>query len=141
MNVLNRRVVFTAALAVVPALLVMQNSAVASPAPELVRFHLALSKSEPAANDTVASPKEIKLYFTESVKAAVTGVQITGPDKKLVPLGEITIAAAAKSPAVAVIKQALKAGSYTVEWKTMADDGHPNKGTFVFTVGVKKAAR
>ena len=140
MKTFTRRVIFAAVLAIVPALLVLKNSAEAAPAPELLRFHLALSKSEPAANDTVASPKEVRLYFTESVKAAVTGVQIIGPDKKIVPTGEITIAAAAKSPAVAVIKETLQAGTYTVDWKTMADDGHPNKGTFVFTVGAKKAA-
>ena len=136
----TRRSVLVAALAVVPALLTMKSKAVAAPAPELVRFHLALSKTEPAANDTLASPKAIKLWFTETVKVAETGVQITGPDKKLVPTAAITIAAAAKSPAVAEIKGTLKAGVYTVAWKTMADDGHPTKGTFVFTVGVKKAA-
>lgn len=141
MNTNTRRAIFAAALALVPAMLAVKNSAMAAPLPELVRFHLALSKSEPAANDTVASPKAIKLYFTETVKAAVTGVQITGPDKKIVPTGDITIAAAAKSPAVAEIKQALKPGAYTVDWKTMADDGHPNKGTFMFTVGTKKAAQ
>jgi len=141
MNTNTRRALLGAVLAVVPALLVMKNNAVASPAPALLRFHLALSKSEPAANDTLASPKAIKLWFTETVKVAETGVQITGPDKKVVPTAAITIAAVAKSPAVAEIKETLKLGAYTVAWKTMADDGHPTKGTFVFTVGVKKAAQ
>ena len=140
MHTNTRRSLLVAALAVVPALLMMKSNAVAAPAAELVRFHLALSKSEPAANDTLASPKAIKLWFTETVKVTETGVQITGPDKKLVPTAAITIAVAAKSPAVAEIKETLKPGAYTVDWKTMADDGHPTKGTFVFTVGAKKAA-
>ena len=141
MHTITRRALLVAALAVVPGLLVMHDNAVAAPAATLVRFHLALSKSEPAANDTLASPNAIKLWFTEIVKAAETGVQITGPDKKLVPTAAITIAAAAKSPAVAGIKQTLKPGVYSVAWKTMADDGHPTRGTFVFTVGAKKDAR
>ena len=141
MHTITRRALLVAALAVVPGLLVLKDNAVAAPAPTFVRFHLALSKSEPAANDTLASPKAIKLWFTETVKGAETGVQITGPDKKLVPTAAITIAAAAKSPAVAEIKEILKPGAYSVAWKTMSDDGHPTKGTFVFTVGVKKAAQ
>ena len=141
MNINSRRALLVVALAVVPALLVLQDNAIAAPAPALVRFHLALSKSEPAANDTLASPKAIRLWFTETVKVAQTGIQVTGPDKKLVPTTAITIAADAKSPAVAEIMQMLKAGVYTVDWKTMADDGHPSKGTFRFTVGAKKAAR
>ncbi|MEP6833523.1 MAG: copper resistance protein CopC [Gemmatimonas sp.] len=141
MNTFTRRAAFAVALTVLPALFVVRNTAAAAPLPTVARFHLALSKSEPAANDTTASPKAIKLWFTETVTVAATRVQVTGPDKKIVATGPITIAAAAKSPAVAEIKETLKPGAYAVEWKTLADDGHPSKGTFVFTVGMKKAAQ
>jgi copper resistance protein C len=128
------------ALAAAMALVAVQQVASATPAPTVARFHLALSKAEPAVNDTVAaSPKHIKLWFTQEVKAAVTAVQIMGADKHVVPTGPLTIDAAPKSPAVAEIKETLKPGKYTVEWKTLAADGHPNKGTFAFTVGAKAA--
>lgn len=139
MKSITRRVALVAALAVAPVLLVAKNSAVAAPAPTVARFHLALSKSEPLANDTVAAPTAIKLWFTEEVTVAATGIQVTGADKKVVPTGALTIAKTAKAPAVVEFKEALKPGVYTVDWKTMADDGHPTKGTFAFTVGVKKA--
>lgn len=139
MKTSSRRAIIAVVLAAVPAVFVVQNTAIASPAPTIARFHLALSKSAPAANDTAAAPKSIQLWFTEPVKVSATGVQLTGPDKKVVPTGPVTIAAAAKSPAVAEISETLRPGTYTVEWRTMAEDGHPNKGAFVFTVGTKAA--
>jgi copper resistance protein C len=140
MNKTTSRLLTVAALVAAPTLVAVQPVAFATPAPTVMRFHLALSKTQPAANDTVAeSPKTIKLWFTESVQLSATGVKITGAAKHEVPLSAITIAAAAKSPAVAEIKETLKPGKYTVDWKTMSADGHPNKGTFVFTVGKKVA--
>lgn len=139
MNKLPWRTIFVVTLATIPLGLAAHSNAAASGV-TVARFHLALSKAEPAVNDTVnASPKSIKLWFTEPVQLAATGIKITGAAKHDVPLGALSIAAAAKSPAVAEIKEALKPGKYTVAWKTMAADGHPNKGTFVFTVGMKAA--
>ena len=132
------RTLFVAALLAVPALLVVKQGDAATPTPEVARFHLALSKAEPAADRSVAvSPKTIKLWFTETVKASVTRVKITGAGKHDVELSPITIADEAKAPAIAEIKEVLKPGIYTVEWKTMSADGHPSTGTFVFTVAAK----
>lgn len=140
MSSFSRRFVAVAALLTAPALVVDHTSATAAPVPTVARFHLGLSKTEPAANDTVAtSPKVIKLWFTQEVKASVTSLRIVGAAEHVVPTGAIAIDAAPKSPAVAEIKETLKPGKYTVEWKTLAADGHPNKGTFAFRVG-KKAA-
>jgi len=140
MNKATFRILSGAALTAAVALATVQQAASATPAPSVGRFHLALSKAEPAVNGTVAaSPKHIKLWFTQEVKAAVTAVQIKGAANHVVPTGPITMDAAPKSPAVAEIKETLKPGKYTVEWKTLAADGHPNKGTFVFTVGAKAA--
>lgn len=136
----HRRLLLATALLAVPATFALRQSASAAPLPTVARFHLALSKAEPAINDTVAtSPKAIKLYFTETVQASATGIKITGPDAHDVALGAVTIDAAAKSPAVAEVKETLKPGKYTVDWKTLAADGHPNKGTFAFTIGTKAA--
>jgi methionine-rich copper-binding protein CopC len=104
----------------------------------VARFHLALSKAEPKANDTVAtSPAAIKLYFTESVKAAATSVRVTGADAKVVTIGPVTVDTAAKAPAVVAVKQALTPGKYTVAWKVVGADGHPMEGTFAFTFRAK----
>lgn len=139
MTSFSRRAI-AAALIAAPALFVAQTSATAACVSTVVRFHLALSRSEPAKDSSVGlSPKVIKLWFTETVRASVTRVKITGAGKHDVALGVITIDTAAKSPAVAEIKETLKPGTYVVDWKTMSADGHPSTGTFAFTVG-KKAA-
>lgn len=135
-----RRFIVGAALAAVPALLVTRESVGAATTVAVARFHLALSKAEPAVNETVAtSPKVIKLWFTETVQIAATGIQILGAGDHMVALGTVTVDAAPKSPAVAEIREALKAGKYTVNWKTLAADGHPSKGTFTFMIGGKAA--
>jgi methionine-rich copper-binding protein CopC len=104
----------------------------------VARFHLALTKAEPKANDTVAtSPTAIKLYFTESVKASATTVRVTGADAKIVAIGPVTVDTAAKAPAVVAVKQALAPGKYTVAWKVIGADGHPAEGTFAFTFRAK----
>lgn len=136
----TRRFIVGAALAAVPALLITHESVGAATTVAVARFHLALSKAEPAVNGTVAaSPKVIKLWFTETVQVAATGIQILGAGDHMVALGTVTLAAAPKSPAIAEIKEALKPGKYTVNWKTLAADGHPNKGTFMFTISGKAA--
>lgn len=139
MNMFSRRALFAAALVAVPAVLTLGNSAIAAPAPTVARFHLALSKSEPAANDTVAAPKELKLWFTESVTMASTAVQVSDAEKKVVSTGALSIAQTPKAPVVVALAANLKPGKYTVDWKTMADDGHPTKGTFTFNVSAKHA--
>jgi methionine-rich copper-binding protein CopC len=104
----------------------------------VARFHLELTKSEPKKNDTVAtSPTAIKLYFTESVKAAATSLRVTGADAKIVTIGPVTVDTAAKSPAVVAVKQTLTPGKYTVAWKVVGADGHPAEGTFAFTFRAK----
>lgn len=139
MNTSSRRALLAAALVTVPGLLAMRNSAVAAPAPTVARFHLALSKSEPAAHDTVAAPTAIKLWFTETVQMASTAVQVSDAAKKVVSTGAISIAQSPKAPVVVALAAGLKPGKYTVDWKTMADDGHPTKGTFDFVIGAKAA--
>ena len=117
-----------------------ERSATAASLPTVARFHLALSKSEPAANDTVAgNPHAVQLWFTESVQLKATGVQVTASDKRVVALGELTVASTTNAPVVAEFKEVLKPGKYMVSWKTMAADGHPTKGEFAFVVGAKAA--
>jgi methionine-rich copper-binding protein CopC len=98
-------------------------------------FHVTLVKSDPKLNDTLsASPKAISLWFSESIQAGATAVRLTNADGKVMPTGKITVAPAAKSPAVAVLTNALKPGRYALAWHTMAEDGHPAKGEFSFVV-------
>jgi methionine-rich copper-binding protein CopC len=94
-----------------------------------------LKRAEPGVNDTiVASPKAIKLWFTESVGAASTSVRVTGPSDQTVAVGAVTVDEAPLSPAVVSVLATLAAGTYLVEWRAMAADGHPSGGKFSFVL-------
>ena len=105
-----------------------------------LRRHTHLVKSEPAGNDTLASPpRAVRLWFTEKVELAVTTVKLAnaaGVPVAIAPVARPDTGQAA--PVVALVKAPLAAGSYVVTWSTAALDGHPAKGTFGFVV---KAAR
>jgi methionine-rich copper-binding protein CopC len=131
----TRRTAFTIAIVGASLLPSSPRSATAAALPSADRFHLALSRAEPRVNDTVSvSPKVIKLWFTESVQSSGTSVRLTGPENHAITIGEVTVAAAAKSPAIVAVTEKLKPGTYTVAWKAMASDGHPNAGKFTFTL-------
>ena len=100
-------------------------------------FHLHLLKSTPAANTTVtAAPDSIQLWFSQAPEIKVTTVKVTGPGNAAVPL--TPLAKRDSAGVAAAVKGAMKAGGYTVAWRTMAKDGHVASGTFAFTVGATR---
>ncbi len=133
-NIIARRILVVLALVSAPALLAaftLPNSS----SSEAAHFHLTLKRAEPAANDTVAtSPSSIKLWFTESVTSSTVAVRLTDARDAVVKLGEVSVESAPMSPAVVPVPATLAAGTYTVAWRAMADDGHPSNGKFSFTV-------
>lgn len=124
---IGRRLAAIAALLVVPALVAASRTTTV--------FHLALKRAEPAVNDTVAaSPKTLKLWFTESVSAATTGVRLMNAKDEVMKTSDVTVDAEPLSPAAVTVPEKLAAGTYVVMWRAMADDGHPSSGKFSFTV-------
>jgi methionine-rich copper-binding protein CopC len=102
--------------------------------------HLRLVKSEPTDSAVVATPpKELKLWFSEVPALSVTRVSLTR-GRDTVALGRLTRAAAAGSPIVAGMTGAVPAGSYTVGWRTMGNDGHVISGSFGFKVAAPGTA-
>jgi methionine-rich copper-binding protein CopC len=98
-------------------------------------MHVTLVKSEPKMNDTLAaSPKAVRLWFSEAIQTGATSVRLTGADGKTLSTGKVTVAPTPKSPAEATIAETLKPGRYTIDWRTMASDGHPAKGALTFVV-------
>jgi copper resistance protein C len=101
--------------------------------------HVHLLKSEPSANDTVPALATIRLWFSEKVELKVTTVRLV-----TVAGGAVTVGSPSRSdaelnaPVVSTVVKALAPGTYTVNWSTAANDGHPTKGTIEFVV---KSAR
>jgi methionine-rich copper-binding protein CopC len=92
--------------------------------------HAHLESSTPANDATVTeAPKSVTLNFSEA--AHLVSLKVSAGDAK----SEVPVDKAAKAAkSVTVSLPALKAGTYTVEWSALADDGHPSKGHFTFTI-------
>lgn len=99
--------------------------------------HFALSRSVPAADATVTSPAEVRLWFTEAAAAGSAGIRVVDPAGAAVETGEVVQSAEdAKVYSVAVGRR-LAGGRYTVSWRGVGDDGHTVQGTFAFTVSAE----
>ena len=114
----------------IPALLVSFTLVV--PASGLA-MHNHLTKSTPAAEETITSPKEIRLWFAEKVEPQFSSMGLLTADSSKVEIGK---AHATDDPLsiAADIGKKLPAGKYVVTWRSAGDDGHAVRGKFAFTV-------
>lgn len=99
------------------------------------RFHLALKSAQPAIDGTVSTPpRELRLWFTQRPELAVTTVKLLHADGRAVTAGALSRADSAGAPIVVPVEEALTPGAYRVEWRTMARDGHVQRGAYGFTL-------
>ena len=100
-------------------------------------LHFGLSRSVPAADATVSSPAEVRLWFTEAAAEGSVGIRLVDPAGVGVETAEVVHDAQdAKVYSVAVGRR-LAAGRYTVAWRGIGDDGHTVQGNFAFTVSAE----
>ena len=98
-------------------------------------MHTHLKKSLPSANDTVPSPPNLALWFSEKIELPFSRVTIKNLAGVAQPVGTLKFSDASDTAAVLVpVTASLAPGEYTVGWSAAAQDGHPAKGTFKFTV-------
>jgi methionine-rich copper-binding protein CopC len=99
--------------------------------PTVVAAHADLVRSTPADGETVeGSPNVIRAFFSEELAG--------GSEMALVDGSGTTVAEGTIDPADAtrmrIDPPELEPGDYEVQWKSFADDGHLETGTFTFTV-------
>ena len=100
-----------------------------------LRRHLHLERSEPAANDTVASaPAAVRLWFSEQPELAVTTVRLSATGGSAIVLAPLTRDTGATAPVIAPLRAHPGAGAYTVWWRSTARDGHVSTGQFQFVI-------
>jgi len=100
--------------------------------PSAAYAHGLLRESSPRAGARLtAVPSEIRLTFTEHPERVFTRITLTGPDGVLVAIDSILITGFDASARIGV---PLVAGTYTVEWQTAGDDGHPVRGDYTFAI-------
>jgi len=100
-------------------------------------FHFELEKSEPAANVTVASPTAVRLFFSEPPQKGSVGIRLISPAGEPVETGDATSDEHDASIYSIAVGRMLPAGSYTVSWRGIGDDGHVVRGDYGFTVSAE----
>lgn len=97
--------------------------------------HAFIDHARPAVGGTVkSSPSEVRLWFTESVEAGfsrlqvfdATGKEVSGKDARVDP----------KNPRELSVRLSgvLSAGTYKVVWRAVSVDTHVTQGDFTFRV-------
>lgn len=95
--------------------------------------HNRLTHSEPAADSTIAAPREIRLWFSERPVARLSSIVLQASDSSRVALGAVR---ATDDPLsiTAPVEGPVPAGRYAVTWRTSSADGHVVRGRFTFSV-------
>jgi copper resistance protein C len=97
--------------------------------------HAKMTTEVPAANASVTpAPTQLTLKFSEELELKLSGITLTGPDKKAVALGTASLDPKDAATLVVPVSATLAAGKYTVEWHALSKDGHKTKGSYSFTV-------
>lgn len=96
--------------------------------------HLQLDRSHPAPDTTLASPAEIRLWFSQVPQASATSLRLIRDGSPVAAVGDLAADPEDGKVFAAPVEETLPAGAYTVSWRTMAADGHVVRGEFTFTV-------
>lgn len=76
------------------------------------------------------APREVRITFSEPVTAFGRGLDVVAPSGRLVSGGVV-----GKGDTLSVPVEAVEQGTYLVEWRVVAQDTHPSRGTYSFSVG------
>ena len=123
----------TSALAVI---LVGALTAASSPTTS-APFHFALDRSSPEADATVQAPSEIRLWFTQEPQEGSTSIRVVEAGDAGVEVGDATQDADDPTSFFVELQGTLPAGTYTVSWRGMGQDGHVVRDSFQFSVAAQ----
>jgi methionine-rich copper-binding protein CopC len=94
-----------------------------------------LDHAVPGVGLTVSgSPREIRLYFTIGVIAALSNVQVMSPTGAMIAASKPVNDPSDQQIVIVRLKGALPPGTYTVSWQAVSIHERPTSGTFRFTV-------
>lgn len=97
--------------------------------------HTELQHSEPKDGATLKQPpSEIRMWFSEPMKVALSTVQVRSGQGEEVDTGNLHADAQTPSLVHLSLKKNLSPGTYKVSWTAVAEDMHVSKGGFTFMV-------
>ncbi len=120
-----------------PLLILAASSFLASAGPAAA--HAKLVSATPAANATVAKPKQIVLTFSEALVAPLSGIELTMTampgmaNHPRMPIRGFTTKVAGRT-LTAMLPRALPTGTYELKWHVVAADQHRIENIYTFTV-------
>jgi methionine-rich copper-binding protein CopC len=97
--------------------------------------HPKLDSADPAADvSVVASPKEIKLNFSEGIIAKFSGLELKDESGRALTVGNPVVDPKDPKQLVVPVSTDLAAGRYTVSWHAVSEDTHKVSGDYSFRV-------
>lgn len=101
--------------------------------PGLVVAHAGLVKSVPGSRATLThAPSNLELCFNEAVELSFSMVSLLDPSKEIVPLDSPKLGDDPKCIRAALPD--LAAGTYTVNYRVLSQDGHVVEYGYQFTI-------
>lgn len=95
--------------------------------------HTKLVRSQPKAKEAFSQPpKLVELWFTEALESGLTTIEVKDEQGSRVDKGPVALSEENKKAATELNE--LRAGVYTVTWKTVSADQHVIHGSFIFSV-------
>ena len=95
--------------------------------------HTFVESTDPKAGSTVRDvPPSVLIRFTEPAELAFGGIEVFDPDGRRVDAGETEYASEEQTSIQVGLEPELSDGTYIVEWRVLAQDGHPRDGRFRF---------
>jgi methionine-rich copper-binding protein CopC len=99
-----------------------------------VEAHPTLKSSIPPAESTAATPKEIRLSFSEGVIVKLSSVELKDRAGKKIATGKLATDPKDQKLLIVPLQDPLPAGTYSVTWKVVSVDTHRVNGTYSFKV-------
>lgn len=104
-----------------------------------VLYHADYARSEPAADEVLATPPtQVKVWFTQELfrREGENWLRVTGPDGARVDLDDTAVDDDDRTLLTVTLAEDLPNGAYRVEWRALsAEDGHPKESEFGFVIG------
>ncbi|EJS67845.1 copper resistance protein [Bacillus cereus] len=109
--------------------------------PKSASAHAYVVKSNPAENETLKkAPSVVKIEFDEDIQVShFNTLFVRDTSGKRVDLKDAYIDKKNKKLLEAGLKENLKDGLYSIQWKAISADGHPIQGVIPFQIGLAEA--
>ena len=96
--------------------------------------HAFLEHAEPVVGSTVQkSPGEVRMRFSEKIKAASSTIQVSDASGKEVDKRDVHLDPSNQA-VLCISLPPLQSGTYKVMWRVVSVDTHVTKGSFTFRV-------